>query len=125
MARHPRDLDASVCGRIPLRVNRDDRYLNEDFQALPKDGYTAMFGRMIDASPELEIRLETGFAEARRRWRWKHLVFTGPVDEFFDRCHGPLPWRSLRFEPESFSPRQLVSREAVAAGRASGSPRCK
>ena len=112
--RHPRDLDASVCGRIPVRVNRDDRYLREDFQALPRDGYTAMFGRMIDASPGLAIRLGTPFAEARRRWRWTHLVFTGPVDEFFDRCHGSLPWRSLRFEPESFGAEQLVSREAVA-----------
>jgi UDP-galactopyranose mutase len=49
--RHPRDLDASVCGRIPIRTNRDDRYLRESFQALPKEGYTAMFGRMIDSSP--------------------------------------------------------------------------
>jgi UDP-galactopyranose mutase len=112
--RHPRDLDPSVCGRIPLRVNRDDRYLRETFQALPKDGYTAMFGRMIDASPGLRVHLKTEFAEASRRWRWRHLVYTGPLDGYFHCCHGPLPWRSLRFEPESFTAEQLIGREPVA-----------
>jgi len=55
--RHPRELDASVCGRIPIRTNRDDRYLKEDFQALPKEGYTAMFERMVEACGD---RLENG-----------------------------------------------------------------
>jgi UDP-galactopyranose mutase len=112
--RHPRDLDASVCGRIPIRTNRDDRYLAEEFQALPKDGYTAMFRRMLDASPGVELHLGVDFDEAKRRWSWRHLVFTGPVDEYFGRCFGPLPYRSLDFEHESFTAEQLVEREPIA-----------
>jgi UDP-galactopyranose mutase len=106
--RHPKDLDASVCGRIPIRTNRDDRYLREDFQALPKDGYTAMFERMVEAcGDKLEIRLNTEFRDILPQVGFKHLVYTGPIDEYYDYCHGRLPYRSLRFEPESFTPEQL------------------
>lgn len=112
--RHPRDLDPSVCGRIPIRTNRDNRYLREEFQALPDRGYTAMFGRMLDASPGLELHLGVDFEEARRRWRFRHLVFTGPIDEYYGRRFGPLAYRSLRFEPESFSAEALRTREPVA-----------
>jgi UDP-galactopyranose mutase len=115
--RHPRELDASVCGRIPVRTDRDDRYLREEFQALPRDGFAAMFGRMIEASPGLELRLGMDFEEARRRWACRHLVFTGPVDEYYGRRFGPLPYRSLRFEAESFTPDQLRDREPVAGRR--------
>lgn len=112
--RHPRDLDASVCGRIPIRTNRDDRYLSENFQALPKHGYTALFETMLNASPRAELHLGVDFNEARARWKHKHLIFTGAIDEFYNRRFGPLPYRSLRFERESFSTEQLVSREAVS-----------
>jgi UDP-galactopyranose mutase len=106
--RHPKDLDASVCGRIPIRTNRDDRYLREDFQAIPKNGYTAMFERMVAAcGDKLEIRLNTEFRDVLRQIEFKHLVYTGPIDEYYDYCHGRLPYRSLRFEPESFTPEQL------------------
>jgi UDP-galactopyranose mutase len=112
--RHPRDLDASVCGRIPVRTNRDDRYLRESFQALPKDGFTAMFGRMLDASPGVELHLGVDFKEAGQRWRCRHLVFSGAIDEYFGRRFGPLPYRSLRFEAQSFTAEQLVEREPIA-----------
>ena len=106
--RHPKDLDASVCGRIPIRTNRDDRYLREDFQAIPKDGYTAMFERMVAAcGDKLEMRLNTEFRDILPQVEFKHLVYTGPIDEYYDFCHGRLPYRSLRFEPESFTPAQL------------------
>lgn len=98
--RDPQELDASVCGRIPVRTNRDDRYLSEKFQALPKDGYTAMFRRILD-HPNIEVRLNTDFREARQQISYKHLIYTGPIDEYFDHCYGPLPYRSLRFEPET------------------------
>jgi UDP-galactopyranose mutase len=98
--RDPRDLDASVCGRIPIRTNRDDRYLVEKFQALPKDGYTAMFRRIL-AHPKIEVRLRTDFREAQAQASYRHLVFTGAVDEYFDHCYGALPYRSLRFETET------------------------
>lgn len=112
--RHPRDLDASVCGRIPIRLNRDDRYLTENFQALPKDGYTAMFENLLSASPGVEVVLGIDFEEARRRWSHKHLIYSGAIDEYYGYRFGPLPYRSLRFEHESFTPEDLRPRELIA-----------
>ena len=114
--RHPRELDASVCGRIPVRANRDDRYLTESFQALPLHGYTAMFGNLLASAPGVELHLGVDFQEAKDRWTFKHLVFTGAIDEYFGRCYGALPYRSLRFEPESFTAEQLRER-ATSAGK--------
>jgi UDP-galactopyranose mutase len=96
---HPRDLDASVCGRIPIRTNRDDRYLAEEFQALPKAGYTAMFERML-ASPRISVETGVDFAKARNRFQYRKLIYTGPIDAYFDFKLGRLPYRSLRFETE-------------------------
>jgi len=112
--RHPRELDASVCGRIPIRTNRDDRYLTESFQALPLHGYTAMFENLLAAAPGIDLHLGVDFQEAKARWTFKHLVFTGAIDEYFSRCYGPLAYRSLRFEPESFTAEQLRGREPIA-----------
>ncbi len=98
--RDPRELDASVCGRIPIRLNRDDRFLSDKFQALPKDGYTAMFRKML-AHPKIEVRLQTDYREAQAQIPHRHLIFTGPIDEYFEHRFGPLPYRSLRFEPET------------------------
>jgi UDP-galactopyranose mutase len=100
--RDARNLNPSVCGRIPIRTNRDDRYLSERFQALPKDGYTPMFQKML-AHPKIEVRLKTDFRDAREQVQYKHLIYTGPVDEYFDHCFGQLPYRSIRFEPETLS----------------------
>jgi len=100
--RNAKDLDPSVCGRIPIRTNRDDRYLAEKFQALPKDGYTAMFERIL-ANPKIEVRLNTDYRDAREQVRYDHLIFTGPIDEYYDHCFGHLLYRSLRFEPETLA----------------------
>lgn len=98
--RDPKELDASVCGRIPVRTNRDDRYLSEKFQAIPKDGYTAMFRRILD-HPLITVRLGVDYRDILSEIEYRHLIYTGPIDEYFDCCHGPLPYRSLRFEPET------------------------
>jgi len=106
--RDPKDLDASVCGRIPIRTNRDDRYLSEKFQALPKDGYTAMFEKILD-HPNIEVRLNADYSKfllptsdfSLPTSLPPHLIYTGMIDEFYDFRFGPLPYRSLRFEPES------------------------
>lgn len=98
--RDPRDLDPSVCGRIPIRTNRDDRYLSEQFQALPKKGYTAMFRRMLD-HPKIEVRLGVDYRDLLAQVQWRHMVYTGMIDEYFACRFGPLPYRSLRFEPET------------------------
>lgn len=105
--KHPSELDASVCGRIPIRTNRDDRYLREKFQALPKDGYTALFERLVASVPGLEVKTNTDFDAAKEHYDYEHLVFTGQIDAYFDYQLGKLPYRSLRFEHESFSTEEL------------------
>src|SRR5947209_6581388 len=92
----PVELDASVTARIPVRCNRDDRYFTDSFQALPADGYTAMFARILD-HPLIEVRLGLDHLAAREAHAYAHTVFTGPIDEFFGQRFGPLPYRSLRF----------------------------
>ena len=110
--RHPRELAPSVCGRIPIRTNRDDRYLSESFQALPRDGYTTMFQRLLEAAgPNVSVQLKTSFEDVRRTVSFRHLIYTGPIDAYFEHLLGELPYRSLRFEFESFSPAQLKARE--------------
>jgi UDP-galactopyranose mutase len=112
--RHPRDLDPSVCGRIPIRTNRDDRYLSETFQALPDKGYTHLLENILADSPNTTLHLNTDFNEARARFPHDHLIFTGAIDEYFGRKYGPLPYRSLRFEHESFTAAELVPRESIS-----------
>lgn len=98
--RDPKDLDPSVCGRIPIRTNRDDRYLQEKFQALPAEGYTKVFERMLK-HPKIEVRLGADYRGLGDAVRYGRMIYTGPVDEYFDCRLGPLPYRTLRFEPES------------------------
>ena len=112
--RHPRELDASVCGRIPIRTSRDDRYLREDFQALPRDGYHQLFARMIAAMPATRVMLGVRYIEIDRDVTRRWTVYTGRIDELFDECYGALPYRSLRFEAESFDAEALRDRQAIA-----------
>jgi UDP-galactopyranose mutase len=103
--RDPRELDASVCGRIPIRTNRDDRYLTEKFQALPQDGYTALIQKILD-HPRIDVQLGIDLKSIIKRVAFTHMVYSGPIDEFFGCCFGPLPYRSLRFERETL-PREF------------------
>ena len=110
----PAELDASVCARIPLRTNRDDGYLREKFQALPSAGYTRMFERMLAASPKVQFLLNADYREVVAQVRHRKLIYTGAIDEFYDYRAGVLPYRSLRFEAESFTPEQLVERAPIS-----------
>jgi UDP-galactopyranose mutase len=113
--KEPRELDASVCGRIPIRTNRDDRYLKENFQALPAEGYSRMFQRMLQrCGGNVKVLLKTDYREVRSAVKSSHLIYTGPIDEYFDYAEGELPYRSLKFEPRSFSAGELLSREAIS-----------
>jgi UDP-galactopyranose mutase len=96
----PSDLHASVCARIPVRVNDDDRYFSDDFQKMPRDGFTAMFERMLDHS-NIEVRVDTDYEQIRHEVSASLLVWTGPIDAFFSYELGKLPYRSLRFESET------------------------
>ena len=96
----PKDLHASVTARIPIRTNTDDRYFTDSFQNMPADGYTAMFERILD-HPGIEVRLGTSYEDVRDDADYGHLVWTGPIDEYFGHRFGPLPYRSLHFELET------------------------
>ena len=93
----PSQLDAQVAGRIPVRTNRDDRYFTDEFQVMPKHGFTRMFENMVDHR-NIDLALKADYRELRDEIKFGHLVFSGPVDEFFDFRFGRLPYRSLRFE---------------------------
>jgi UDP-galactopyranose mutase len=95
--RDPSELNATVCGRIPTRTNTDDRYFTDWHQAMPTDGYTAMFERILE-HPSIEVRLGVKFEDVRDDVEHRHLVYTGPIDAYFDFEYGALPYRSLEFE---------------------------
>jgi UDP-galactopyranose mutase len=95
----PSQLHASVCARIPVRANDDDRYFTDSFQQMPADGYTAMFERMLD-HPNITVRTGVEYVEVEDRYAGIPLVWTGPIDAFFGYRYGQLPYRSLRFEHE-------------------------
>jgi UDP-galactopyranose mutase len=103
----PSELDASVTSRIPVRTNRDDRYFTDTFQAMPREGYTAMFARILD-QPTVEVALDTDYADLPLRLRRLPVVFSGPVDEFFGRRFGRLPYRSLEFRFETLDRPRLL-----------------
>jgi UDP-galactopyranose mutase len=93
----PSELDKSVTARVPTRTSRDDRYFGDRLQFMPADGYTPMFKRML-AHPNIRVLLGVDFAEIQNSLRYKWLIYTGPIDEFFGFQLGKLPYRSLRFE---------------------------
>lgn len=95
----PSELKAGVAARIPVRTNTDDRYFTDTFQAMPKHGYTKMFEAMLD-HPNIHVELGVDFSEMRVTAKADHIVYTGPIDAYFDYCYGRLPYRSLRFEHE-------------------------
>lgn len=95
-------LSAGVAARIPTRTNDDDRYFTDTYQAMPLHGYTAMFERML-ASELIEVKLEVDYFADREAWRAGHIIYTGPIDRFFDYQLGKLPYRSLSFVHEHLS----------------------
>jgi UDP-galactopyranose mutase len=98
----PSDLDASVTARVPARLNDDDRYFTDRFQMMPAEGYTRMFERMLD-HPRIDVRTGMDFEAARDTLDVGEIVYTGPIDAYFDHRFGPLPYRSLRFEFETLA----------------------
>jgi UDP-galactopyranose mutase len=93
----PSGLDKAVTARIPTRTNTDDRYFGDKHQIMPKHGYTAMFNRMLD-HPNIDVLLSTDYQDVVDEVDAGHIVFTGPIDEYFGFRFGKLPYRSLRFE---------------------------
>jgi UDP-galactopyranose mutase len=98
----PSELDASVTSRVPVRTNRDDRYFTDTYQVMPLRGYTRMFERML-IHPNIKILLNADYREIERTIPHTEVIFTGPVDEFFDYRFGKLPYRSLDFKFETLN----------------------
>ncbi len=96
----PSELDKAVTARVPTRTNTDDRYFADRFQAMPAEGYTKMFEAML-GHPNIEVKLGVEYADVIDRVDCDHIVFTGPIDEFFEFRFGKLPYRSLQFRHET------------------------
>jgi UDP-galactopyranose mutase len=98
----PSALDAQVTARIPVRTNTDDRYFTDAYQAMPLHGYTRMFENMLD-HPKITLALGTDYRDLIRGVSFNEIVYTGPVDEYFDYRFGKLPYRSLEFKHETLN----------------------
>ena len=92
----PSELDASVTARVPVRTNRDDRYFTDRYQAMPLHGYTRMFERMLDHT-DIKVVLNADFMEVCKEFPYRELIYTGPIDEYFDFKLGRLEYRSIEF----------------------------
>ena len=98
----PSELDASVTARVPVRTNRDDRYFTDSYQAMPLHGYTCMFEKMLD-HPNIKIMLNTDYREVKDIIPYREMIYTGPIDAFFNYRYGKLPYRSLEFRFETLN----------------------
>ncbi len=96
-AMRPEDLDFSVSSRVPVFISRDNRYFQDTYQAMPSKGYTAMVERML-SNPNIHLLLGADFREVSKSIQYRKLVYTGPIDEYFDYEFGSLPYRSLEFD---------------------------
>jgi UDP-galactopyranose mutase len=106
----PSELDAQVTARVPTRTNRDDRYFTDAYQAMPKFGFTRMFEKILD-HPNIKVMLNADYREVRNYVPFKNLIFTGPVDEYFEYQYGKLPYRCLEFKHETLN---MVQAQPVA-----------
>ena len=93
----PSELDKSVIARVPTRTNRDDRYFTDSYQAMPLHGYTRMFEKML-SHPNIKVMLNTDYREIENIIPYSQMIYTGPVDSYFNYCYGKLPYRSLEFK---------------------------
>lgn len=96
----PSELDATVTARVPTRTNRDDRYFTDTYQAMPLHGYTRLFENMLD-HPNIKILLNCDYREIEKSIAYREMIYTGPVDAYFDYKYGRLPYRSLAFKHET------------------------
>jgi len=96
----PSELDASVTSRVPTRTNRDDRYFTDTYQAMPLRGFARLFENMLD-HPNIQVLLNCDYREIQKEIPFKEMIYTGPIDSYFDYRYGKLPYRSLKFKHET------------------------
>lgn len=95
----PKELPASILARLPVRFNADDSYFNHPYQAIPKNGYTPIVEAILDHKL-ITVKLKTKFVQAEMAKSFDHVVWTGPIDAYFNFEFGRLGYRTLDFEPE-------------------------
>jgi UDP-galactopyranose mutase len=108
----PSELDRSVTSRVPVRTTAEDGYFNDEFQCMPLEGYTRMFEKML-AHQNIKIMLNTDYQEIHAEVNFRRLIYTGPIDEYFDHCLGKLPYRSLKFRHETLAQERFQSSAVV------------
>lgn len=108
----PEDLAASVTARVPILASRDDRYFQDTYQAQPLHGYHVLVRNML-RNPNIHIMLNTRWQDVKGQVKYKRMVFTGPVDEYFDYKYSQLPYRSLRFDAQTLPLEQYQSAPVV------------
>ena len=102
----PSELDAAVAARVPARTNHDDRYFTDEYQSMPRHGYTRLFENMLDHR-NISIELNSDYRDVAREIDYRELIYTGPIDSFFDFRYGKLPYRSIDFKFETHARRQF------------------
>lgn len=107
----PSELDAQVTARVPTRTNRDARYFTDTYQAMPLHGFTRMFHNMLD-HPNIKILLNTDYRDVKEIIPYRELIYTGPIDEYFNFEYGKLPYRCLEFKHETHN-REFLQPVAV------------
>lgn len=104
----PEELSPTVTARVPIYISRDNRYFQDSYQGMPKNGYTALFRHML-AHPLIRVLLNTDYREIANEIQYKRMIFTGEIDSYFDYVHGKLPYRSLDFKFIHTTQEQLQS----------------
>ena len=92
-------LPAFIIKRLPVRFTYDNNYFNDRYQGIPEGGYTAIFEKLLEG---IDLRLNCDYLAEKDTLRLlaERVIYTGPIDQYFDYCYGPLQFRSLRFETE-------------------------
>ena len=97
----PKELSPTVCGRIPVRTNTDDRYFTDKYQFMPKEGYTYLFENLLQHK-NITLLLGTDYKAILDKYKYDKIIYTGPIDYFFDYKYRKLPYRSIRFEWKNY-----------------------
>jgi UDP-galactopyranose mutase len=106
----PEEIDTLVTARIPILISHDDRYFQDRYQAIPKEGYTKLFEKMLQ-NKNIEIQLGTNFKDIKNELKYKKIFYTGPIDMFFDYKFGKLDYRSVNIDFQTY---HMKSYQAVA-----------
>lgn len=106
------ELSPEITKRIPIRLNRDDRFFTDNYQGIPAKGYTQMFENMLSFR-NIDVHTDTDYSEIKNRVKYSHTIFTGPIDEFFQYKFGRLPYRGIKFIFKTFDKQSILPAAVV------------